>query len=103
MELESIKQEIWSALAKIEDPEIGLTITELGLIYDVQVKDKENAEIKMTFTSMACPYGPQLKAQVHANSTRIVPNVDVEVVFSPPWDPHQMASSEAKELLGIYQ
>ena len=102
MNREEKKQAIWERVAEIEDPEIGLSITELGLIYSIELLEEDKASIQMTFTSMACPYGPQLKMQVHAAATHVVSNVDVEVVFSPPWNPQEMASQEAKALLGIF-
>ena len=95
--------QIFAEIAKIEDPELGISITELGLIYDVQVTADGKVDVVMTFTSMACPVGPQLKAQVHAAATRVegVSDANVEVVFNPPWDPHEMASEDARMYLGI--
>ncbi len=103
-ENETLKKRIWDELVKVEDPEIGMSIAELGLIYDLKLDENNKADITMTFTSMACPYGPQLKAEVHAAASRFeeVPEVHVEVVFSPPWDPREMASEDAKMMLGIY-
>ncbi len=68
---ETLKKTIWEELAKIYDPEIGLSITELGLIYDLKLDEANKADITMTFTSMACPYGPQLKAEAHAAASRV--------------------------------
>jgi metal-sulfur cluster biosynthetic enzyme len=101
---ETLKKTIWEELAKIFDPEIGLSITELGLIYDLKLDEANKAEITMTFTSMACPYGPQLKAEAHAAASRVegVTDAHVEVVFTPAWNPREMASEEAKMYLGIY-
>lgn len=103
-ENDTLKKRIWDELMLVQDPEIGMSIAELGLIYDLKLDESNNAEITMTFTSMACPYGPQLKAEVHAAASRIqeVADVHVEVVFSPPWDPREMASEDAKMMLGIY-
>ncbi len=101
-QLAPLKQDIWEKLSLVEDPEIGLSVTELGLIYEILVESSRKAKVQMTFTSMACPYGPQLKAQVHAAATRVVPQVDVEVVFQPAWNPHEMASEDAKAVLGIF-
>lgn len=97
------KKELWDAIAGVEDPEIGLSIVELGLIYDIVV-DGSRADVTMTFTSMACPAGPQLQAGVHAAATSVegIDDATVEVVFSPPWNPVEMASEEAKMMLGIY-
>ena len=104
MSVEELKQAVWERIAQVEDPEIGLSVTDLGLIYKIEIDPEQNnkAQIDMTFTSMACPYGPQLKAEVHVAATHVVPDAHVEVVFSPPWDPREMASEEAKALLGIF-
>lgn len=101
---ESVKKEIWEEIGTVEDPEIGLSMTELGLIYDVTVTDDFDVKVVMTFTSMGCPYGPQLQSQVQAAASRPeeVGVAEVEVVFSPPWDPNTMANEDAKITLGIY-
>ncbi len=101
---DKIEELLWTELKQVEDPEIGLDIVALGLIYEVAYIDQEHLKVTMTFTSMACPYGPQLKSMVHAAATRILPEaeVDVEIVFSPPWDPHEMASEDAKMFMGIF-
>lgn len=100
----TFKAQIWEALGTVEDPEIGLSLTELGLIYDVTWDEDNNVQVLMTFTSMACPYGPQLQAMSQAAVAKVegVRSVDVEVVFSPPWDPRTMASEDAKMVLGIF-
>ncbi len=101
---EALKKQVWDAIAQVEDPEIGMGLVDLGLVYDLQIDENKKADVTMTFTSMGCPYGPQLKAEVHAAATRVedVSDAHVEVVFSPAWDPREMASEEAKMLLGIY-
>lgn len=100
---ETLKKQIWEALGTVEDPEIGLTLTELGLIYDATWDEELNVSVIMTFTSMACPYGPQLQAMSQAAVAKVegVRSVNVEVVFNPPWDPNTMASEDAKMVLGI--
>ena len=102
LDIELIRQDIWQKLDEVIDPEIGLSVISLGLIYNIEIESKRKAIITMTLTSMACPYGAELKAQVHANATHIIPDVKVEVVFKPAWNPKEMASSEAKVLMGIY-
>jgi metal-sulfur cluster biosynthetic enzyme len=99
-----IKDQIWQEIARVEDPEIGISIKELGLIYSVEVQDKK-AIVNMTLTSMGCPAGPELKAGVHAACTRVpgIEEAEVEVVWVPKWDPRQMASEEAKMILGIFE
>lgn len=100
---DEIKDQIWQEIARVEDPELGISIKELGLIYSVEVQDKK-AAVKMTLTSMGCPAGPELKAGVHAACTRVqgIEEADVEVVWVPKWDPHVHASEEAKMTLGIF-
>ncbi|MBX7058952.1 MAG: metal-sulfur cluster assembly factor [Leptospirales bacterium] len=101
---DELKQAIWSEISKVQDPEIGLGVVDLGLIYGLELTPEKRADVKMTFTSMACPYGPQMRAEVHAAASRVegVSDVDVEIVFSPPWNPREMASEEARMYMGIY-
>ncbi|MBV9279552.1 MAG: metal-sulfur cluster assembly factor [Chloroflexi bacterium] len=84
------------------DPEIGVNIVDLGLVYDLDVKDGV-AEITMTLTTPACPLGPYLDAEVRAALDE-VPGIDdarVNLVWTPPWDPSRM-SEEAKLELGFW-
>jgi metal-sulfur cluster biosynthetic enzyme len=102
--LSELEKNIYDSLMEIEDPEIGVLIVELGLIYDIRVDDEKKAKIKMTFTSMACPAGPSLKSQVLTCALRVdgITDADVEIVWTPKWDPRIMASEDAKVALGIY-
>lgn len=102
----SFKQ-IGAALATVFDPEIHMSIVELGLVYGVKVKDLEQGKavtVTMSLTSPACPYGPMLLATVHGALAKVpgVRDVDVDLTFVPTWDPRTMASEEAKDQLGIY-
>ncbi|MCB1309548.1 MAG: DUF59 domain-containing protein [Leptospiraceae bacterium] len=101
----TLVRQAWDALGGIEDPELGLSITELGLIYDIKADPENNLDVTMTFTSMACPYGPQLQAESQLRLSKIenVREARVEVVFNPPWDPRSMASEDARAFLGIYE
>lgn len=92
------EEEVVEALKKIIDPELFIDIYTLGLIYGIEVKENE-LDIKMTFTSMACPAGPQLVEEVKEKTTELegVENCNVEVVFTPAWEP----SDELKAILGI--
>ena len=100
---------IGQALAPIEDPEIHVSVAELGLIYGARIEDVEGetgkrVTIAMSLTSPACPYGPMLLAMVHGAVAKLpgVRTVDVELTFNPMWDPRTFASEEAKDQLGIY-
>lgn len=92
------KEQIIDALKGCQDPELQIDVWTLGLIYDVGIKD-DAVDIKMTFTSVGCPYGPwlvdDLKAKVGAVAG--VKEVNVEVTFTPPWEP----SEEVKIMLGV--
>ncbi len=95
---------ILESLKEVEDPELGISIVDLGLIYGIDVEDKK-VRVRMTLTSPGCPIGPMLQTAVHGAVTRTYPNVEdvkVDLVWSPPWDPYKMASEEAKDMLGIW-
>ncbi len=106
MENVTFKQ-IGEALQPVHDPEIHMSVVDLGLIYGAEVKDSENGKsvkVVMSLTSPACPYGPMLLASVHGALAKVpgVRDVDVDLSFSPNWDPRTMATEEAKDQLGIY-
>ena len=85
-------------LKKINDPEIQIDVYTLGLIYNLEIIDN-SIKLKMTFTSPMCPYGPWLMNDIKTKLKGMegVKNVDIELVFEPPWQP----SSEVKMMLGI--
>jgi metal-sulfur cluster biosynthetic enzyme len=95
---------IRAALGQVFDPEIGIDIVSLGLVYDVELDDAGLLNIDMTLTSPYCPLGGVIQAQAHAVCSPLpgVEEVTVNLVWSPPWDPRTMASDEAKLELGIY-
>ena len=96
--------EILDSLRAVYDPEIGINIVDLGLVYDV-IKDQEGGvKVEMTLTSPACPLGPVIIDQVQYIAGRMpgVQDVNVEFVWKPTWDPRVMASEEAKAELGIW-
>ncbi|MHB8513409.1 MAG: metal-sulfur cluster assembly factor [Actinomycetota bacterium] len=96
-------EEIREALMVVVDPEIGMPIVELGLVYDVGIDDAGNVKITYTLTSMGCPVGPMIESQVRqiVESLTRVSNVSLEMTFSPPWTP-EMMSEEAKAALGYF-
>jgi metal-sulfur cluster biosynthetic enzyme len=99
------EDEVRAAIQPIEDPELHLSLLDLGLIYGVRVLDDgKRVEVDMTLTSIACPIGPQLRAAVHGAISQLagVEQVDVNLVFSPPWDPRTMASEDVQVQLGIF-
>jgi len=97
------EREVFESIKLVEDPDIGISLVELGLIYALKVENNK-AWITMTLTSMACPAGPELKAQLENHALRVegIEEAIAEVVWSPKWDPKEMASEEAKMQLGIF-
>jgi len=95
------KEEVVDALRAVEDPELGMDIVELGLLYDVEV---EGPKVKVihTLTSMGCPVGPMIQENIDqiARSMPEVEDVEVELTWDPPWSPEKM-SDDAKFILGF--
>lgn len=91
-------------LQPVEDPELFLSIVDLGLIYEVTQPSENSAHVKMTLTSPGCPAGDYLVDQIKSRLKQIptITEVDVEIVWEPKWDPKEMASEECKEKLGIW-
>jgi metal-sulfur cluster biosynthetic enzyme len=100
--------QVWDVLKQIKDPEIHISLVELGLIYGAEIHplegDKAKVNVRMTLTGPGCPYGPALLSKTHADLSQIpgVADVNVELVWIPQWDPRKMASDEAKMQLGIF-
>ena len=92
---------IMEALREVYDPEIPINVVDLGLIYDCQV-DGGNVEIKMTLTFAGCAMGPYIAQQAEWRVAEIegVGDVQVELVFDPPWNPN-MISEAGKRQLGL--
>lgn len=98
-------ERVLEALRPIQDPEILLSIVDLGLIYGVDVADEgAKCSVRMTLTGPGCPVGPQILAAVHNTVSRIpcVKEPDVQLVWDPPWNPVIHASDDAKDALGIW-
>ncbi|MFN4245251.1 MAG: metal-sulfur cluster assembly factor [Brevinematia bacterium] len=96
------KEEVLDLLKNVYDPEIGLDIVNLGLIYRIDISDDgKSISIDMTLTSIGCPIGPTLINMVEEVLKSKFENVNVNVVFDPPWNP-EMISDEGKQALGIF-
>jgi metal-sulfur cluster biosynthetic enzyme len=96
------KETILDALRQVEDPELGMDIVELGLLYDIETIDPGTVKVIYSFTTPACPAGPQITGDI-VNVIRALPGVvEVvpELVWTPPWTPELM-SDDAKFILGI--
>ncbi|MHB8461536.1 MAG: metal-sulfur cluster assembly factor [Vulcanimicrobiaceae bacterium] len=99
-------EQIREALVEVKDPELNIGILELGLVYDVAVdgENGEHATVTMTLTSPMCPVGPMFKKSVedHVKAVDGVKTANVEITFTPPWDPKIHASDDVKVMLGIW-
>ncbi|MDA0302298.1 MAG: iron-sulfur cluster assembly protein [Chloroflexi bacterium] len=91
-------------LRTVEDPELRMSILELGLIYGVTVEDDGLVQVDLTLTSPACPVGPMLQGMIYHKVAQMpgVMDVEVNLVWQPPWDPRTMASEDVKLALGIW-
>ena len=96
------EEQVRQALKNVHDPEIGINIEDLGLVYDVEVENG-TIHIDMTLTSPGCPVGPQIisSAQREVGKLEGIEEVFVQLVWSPLWSPDMM-SEEAKDELGYY-
>lgn len=94
---------VMASLSSVEDPELKLKVTDLGLIYSVRI-ESTHVEVDMTLTSPGCPVAPELMAAVHraALETEGIESAHVNLTFSPPWDPRIHASEDAKFEMGIF-
>ncbi|MBD8894165.1 SUF system Fe-S cluster assembly protein [Roseibium litorale] len=102
-ELDRLTNDIISALKTVYDPEIPCDIYELGLIYKVDIEDDRSINIDMTLTAPGCPVAGEMPGWVQ-NAVEAVPGigqVNVDMVFDPPWSPERM-SDEAKVALNWY-
>lgn len=99
---QDLKENIMGALENVIDPELGIDIVNLGLVYDVDLNEEGMLTVTMTLTSMGCPLGPVIVDQVKTAVSDIpeVKDVDVNIVWNPPWTKEKM-SRYAKIALGI--
>ncbi|MCX8251689.1 MAG: iron-sulfur cluster assembly protein [Dehalococcoidia bacterium] len=100
-EQELTKDEVIEALKEVYDPEIPVNIVDLGLVYDIEVSDGEVA-IEMTLTAQGCGMGPYIAQQAEWRVAELpgVEDVEVELVWDPPWSP-ELITEDGKRLLGL--
>ena len=101
------KQDVMTKLDEVEDPELELSIVELGLVYDVRFEEKSeglHAEVDLTLTSPGCPAAPEIMAAAHraALLTEGLDSVHINLVLTPRWDPKIHATEDARMDMGIW-
>lgn len=99
---EEIREEVVEALKTVNDPELGIDIWHLGLVYEVAVDDDHNVKVEFTLTTMGCPIGPMLDEEIKGATAYIegIGEVTTEMVMYPPWTPEKM-DPLAKSALGF--
>jgi metal-sulfur cluster biosynthetic enzyme len=99
---DSLKEQILEALKNVHDPELGINIVDLGLVYGVEIKG-DAVHVTYTLTTMGCPIGPLIEAEMRQFLSTVegVEEVEAEMVLRPPWTP-EMMSEEAKAALGFF-
>ena len=95
-----LKEKIIEEIKKIYDPEIPVNIYELGLIYEIKVEKDNNVKVKMTLTTPNCPVAESLPKEVKDSIMQVkeVNDVDLELVWDPPWDKSMMSEAAKLEL-----
>ena len=95
------RDEVIEALRQVEDPELGMDIVDLGLLYDVEVEGRR-VKVTHSLASMGCPVGPLIQEDINRVTRELpgVEDVDVELTWEPPWTPDKM-SDDAKFILGF--
>jgi len=98
--MSDIKNKVIAEVKKIYDPEIPVNIYELGLIYKIEVDEKNKVNVDMTLTSPNCPVAESLPNEVKENIKKIdgVSDVDLNLVWEPPWDKDKMSEAAKLEL-----
>lgn len=99
---DDMKGSLMGALENVIDPELGIDIVNLGLVYDAELDEEGTAKVTMTLTSMGCPMGPQIVANIKQELMELpeVKDVDVNIIWNPPWSRDNM-SRYAKMALGV--
>lgn len=100
MDEEALKQKVIECLQTIFDPEIPVSVYELGLIYKIDILPINNVQITMTLTAPSCPAAQEIPIEVDQKVRMIegVNEVDVSVVWDPPWDKSMMSEAASLEL-----
>jgi metal-sulfur cluster biosynthetic enzyme len=99
---ETLKEQVLEALRNVHDPELGINIVDLGLVYGVDIEG-DAVHVTYTLTTMGCPIGPLIEGEIQRFLSTVegIERVEAEMVLRPPWTP-EMMSEEAKAALGFF-
>jgi metal-sulfur cluster biosynthetic enzyme len=97
------EERVRDALRHVVDPELGINIVDLGLVYDIDISPEGVVHVEYTLTTMGCPIGPLIEHQMQSLLAGVpgVHEFEAEMVLRPPWSP-EMMSEEAKAALGYF-
>ena len=95
------RDDVMEVLRQVEDPELGMDIVDLGLVYEAEV-ESSTAKVTYSLTSMGCPAGPLIAQDIDSTARQVegIEDVELELTFDPPWTPDKM-SEDAKFILGF--
>jgi len=104
LDKEELRQRIVEALKNVYDPEIPIDVWNLGLIYEINIKDDGVVDVKMTLTAPGCPVANMILYQVMDALQNVegVKDVNVELVFDPPWDPTKMTEEGREKFKQVF-
>lgn len=99
----SLVDSVKSSLKRVVDPEIGINIVDLGLVYEIDVNQENDVQALMTLTAPNCPFGDMIMMETEfaVRSVKDVNLVKINLTFDPPWNPDQHVSDEAKYQMGL--
>lgn len=92
----------WKALSRVIDPEVGLNIVSMGLVYTVEMWENDVIQVEMTLTTRACPMGAHIQGAAEGVLHECFPNhkIDIQLVWDPPWSPAMISPEGLAELRG---
>lgn len=95
---QSTSEDVWEAMKDVVDPELGINVVDLGLVYDVHIDEGNHATLDMTLTSAACPLTDVIEDQTRAALDGVVTDFAINWVWLPPWGPDKI-TDDGREML----
>ena len=95
------KDDVFEAMKDVVDPELGINVVDLGLVYDVHIDEHSNAVLDMTLTSAACPLTDVIEDQTRAALDGIVNDFRIEWVWMPPWGPDKITDDGRAQMRAL--